>query len=429
MMKKLLLSLALYPLLSATALDNWPDFRGPHQDGHAADGETLGVPLEWDEATGKNIAWKTAIHDAGHSSPVIWGDAIWLTTATMDGKKMYAVRVDKPSGKITHDILLFENSDPEPLGNPFNNYAAPSPTIEQGRVYIHFGSYGTACLDSDSGKILWQRRDIPCRHYRGPGSSPIIYKDLLILTMDGTAEQYLTALNKTTGATVWRTDRNTKWDDLDIDGKPKADGDIRKAYTTPIIASVAGKDVMMSIASRNIFGYEPQTGKELWSYWHTGFSNAARPVYGNGIAYVNSGYSKAKMFAAKIDGDSHGEIPATAKVWERLKNVPNKSSPLLLGGELYMVTDEGIAMCLDAKTGEECWVERLRDHFSGSPVLADGRIYMNGELNTTFVIEPGRTFKQLAANRLNDGGSGSLAISGKAIFLRSKTSLYRLETK
>ena len=429
MLKKSLFCLCLTPVLTLSALDNWPEFRGPNQDGHAADGTTLGVPTEWDDATGKNIAWKTAIHDAGHSSPVIWGNAIWLTTATMDGKKMYAVRVDKKSGKITHDILLFENAEPEPLGNPFNNYAAPSPTIEEGRVYIHFGSYGTACLDSESGKILWQRRDIPCRHLRGPGSSPMIYKDLLVLTMDGTESQYMTALNKLTGATVWKTDRTTKWDDIGVDGKPKAEGDYRKSYTTPIIAKVDGKDVMMSIASRNIFGYEPLSGKELWSYWHTGFSNAASPIYGDGIAYVNSGYAKARMYAVKIDGSTSGVIPDAAKVWERLKNVPNKSSPLLVAKELYMVTDEGIAMCLDAKTGEECWVERLRDHFSGSPLFVDGHIYMNGELNTTFVIEPGRTFKQLAANKLNDGGSSSLAVSGKAIFLRSKTTLYRLEAK
>src|SRR5689334_22957571 len=194
----LLTTLAL--VVAALGGDNWPRFRGPDGDGHS---DAKKLPLTWSET--QNVVWKTSIHDRGWSSPVVWGDQVWLTTATEKGREMYAVCLDRATGKVVHDIKVFEVPNPDPLGNPMNTYASPTPVIEEGRVYVHFGSYGTACLDTKTGKRLWERRDLTCNHWRGPASSPILYRDLLILTFDGYDVQYLAALDKATGKTVWKT--------------------------------------------------------------------------------------------------------------------------------------------------------------------------------------------------------------------------------
>jgi len=187
---------------AARAAENWPQFRGPHGNGRA---DKAKLPLTWSEK--KNIVWKTPIHDKGWSSPVVWGDQVWLTTAKEDGKQLFAVAVDRASGKVLHDIKVFDVEAPSELWRKFNSFASPTPAIEEGRVYVHFGTYGTACLDTKSGKTLWQRRDLHCDHFRGAASSPILYGDRLFLTFDGYDAQYLVALHKKSGETVWRKDR------------------------------------------------------------------------------------------------------------------------------------------------------------------------------------------------------------------------------
>ena len=209
--------------------EDWPEFRGPFGNGHATadDAKPAGLPLRWSET--ENVQWKTLIPDCGWSTPVVMGGQVWLTTATEDGHDFFVLCVDAESGQVRFEQKLFHADKPDPLGNNVNCYASPSPVIEPGRVYVSFGSYGTACLDTATQKTIWQRSDLPCRHYRGPGSSPILFEDLLILTMDGVDVQYLVALDKNTGRTVWKTDRTTAWNDLNADGKPKSEGDLRKA--------------------------------------------------------------------------------------------------------------------------------------------------------------------------------------------------------
>ena len=213
-------SLLLAARVSLTA--DWPEFRGPFSNGHSAasdDQKPAGLPLRWSET--ENVKWKTPIPDRGWSTPVVLGGQIWLTTATEEGHDFFALGLNAVSGKVLFNRHLFHADNPgEPLSNSVNCYASPSATIEPERVYVHFGSYGTACLDTVTGKTLWQRTDLPCRHYRGPASSLILFQDSLIVTMDGVDLQYLTALDKMTGRTVWRTDRTTAWDDLNANGKP-----------------------------------------------------------------------------------------------------------------------------------------------------------------------------------------------------------------
>ncbi|MBP8910255.1 MAG: PQQ-binding-like beta-propeller repeat protein, partial [Phycisphaerae bacterium] len=305
-------------LLSGKALfaqDAWPQFRGPTGDGLATavvGSRIRGLPVRWSET--ENVVWKTAIPHMGWSTPVVMDGQVWLTTATSDGHEFFAICVDAPTGAIRFHEKLFHADHPEPLGNPMNSYASPSPTMEPGRVYVHFGSYGTACLDTKTFEVLWKRDDLPCRHYRGPGSSVILFEDLLILTMDGVDVQYVVALDKATGRTVWKTDRTAAWDDLDEDGKPRSEGDLRKAYSTPLVVDVQGTQRMLTVGAKAVYGYDPRTGEELWKVNTPGFSGAASPVYGQGLAFMITGFGKTELLAIRPDG--RGDVTDTHVVWK-----------------------------------------------------------------------------------------------------------------
>ena len=234
--------------------------------------------MTWGE--GKNVAWKTAVHGRAWSSPVILGNQVWMTTATPDGRELFAVALDRDSGKIVFDLKLFDVATPQ-YAHPFNTYASPTPVIEPGRVYVTFGSPGTAAIDTKTGKVIWERRDFECNHFRGAGSSPILFGDLLLMHFDGSDHQFVVALDKRTGKTVWRTPRSIDFQDLGPDGKPKADGDFRKAFATPQIVMVEGRPVMVSVGSKAVYGYDPLTGKELWRVIERG-SHSAQLAAGGG---------------------------------------------------------------------------------------------------------------------------------------------------
>lgn len=406
----------------------WPDFRGPNWNGVVpplANGEPRGLPVEWSED--KNIVWKTAIPHKGWSTPAIWGNQIWMTTATPDGHEMFAICVDRESGEILLNKKLFHNESPEPLGNDVNSYASCSPAIEEGRAYLHFGSYGTACLDTQTFETLWERRDLPCRHYRGPGSSPVIFEDFLILTMDGVDVQYLAALDKKTGETVWKTDRTTDFRDLGPDGLPIMEGDYRKAYVTPIIVEHNGELQMIIPGAREAYAYNPRTGEELWKVRNDGFSTAARPVYGDGLVYTSTGSGQTEILAIRVDG--RGDITDTHVEWKMERAAPKMASPLLVDGLLYTVSNAGIATCMDAKTGETIWQNRIQGSYYASPIYADGHVYFFNDSKIATVVEHGREFKRIAENELDEGFMASPAVAGKALFLRTRTHLYRVEDK
>ena len=406
-----------------TLKDQWPEFRGPNGNGIVV-GER-GLPTTWSEE--KNIAWKTKIDGKAWSSPVVWDDQIWITNSSADGKLMEGICINKKDGKIKYRLSLFSNEIVEPLGNNVNSYGSPSPVIEKDAVYIHFGSYGTTAIDTNSGKEIWKRTDLECRHFRGPGSSPIIFQDMLILTMDGVDFQYVIALDKKTGKTKWKTERSTKWDDVEPDGKIRGDGDLRKAYTTPTFMKVSGKTIMISPGAKSCFAYNPINGKELWNITYSGYSNASRTVIYKDNAIINSGYGKPHLISVKIDPSAAGDISGTHINWDIFKRVPKRSSPIIVGDQLYMTTDEGILTCLDAKTGESNWSDRMPGHYSASPIFADGKLYFFSEMGHCYVIAPGGDYNLISKNKLDSGFMASPAISGKAIYARSKTHLYRIE--
>jgi outer membrane protein assembly factor BamB len=410
----------LFILFSASLSAQWPQFRGPDGNGIAA---TADVPITWAEGT--NVRWKTPIHGRAWSSPVILDSQIWMTTATPDGRELSAVAVDQETGKILYDLKLFRVEKPQ-YAHPFNSYASPTPVMEPGRVYVTFGSPGTAAIDTKTGNVLWERRDLECNHFRGAGSSPIIFGDLLIMHFDGSDVQYVIALNKKTGKTVWRTIRSVDFKDLGADGKPEAEGDYRKGFATPHVITVNGEPLLVSIGSKATYGYDPRSGKELWRIEErTNHSGSTRPVAAHGLVFYPSGFATGELLAVKPDG--RGDVTSTHVVWRTNQGVPKKPSILLKDDLIFMINDVGIVTCLEAKTGTVVWKSRLRGTYSASPVLASGRVYVFDEDGKTTVIEAGREFKVLAENQLDDGFMASPAIAGRALFLRTRTHLYRIE--
>src|SRR5262249_17110259 len=417
---------------AVAARADWPEFRGPWGNGYAAapgDSKPMGLPLHWSETN--NIKWKTAIPYRGWSTPVVMNGQIWLTTATEDGHDFFAICVDADTGRVRFNEKLFHSDSPEPLGNgaSMNCYATPSSVIEPGRVYVHFGSFGTACLDTTTGQPGWKRDDLRCRHYRGPSSSLISFENLVILTMDGADLQYHVALDKKTGATVWKTNRSVAWNDENVPGQMARDGDLRKAHSTPLIVTAAGKTQMLSAGAKAAYGYDPRTGRELWRVQSPDFSVAPRPVFdrGSGLAFITTGLTKKELWAVKTDGQ--GDVTDTAVVWKLKTHVGKYASPLLVDGLIYTVAEESFVTCVEASTGKVVWSERIGGKYAASPICADGRLYFFSQQGTTTVLKPGRTFEPLATNRLADGFMASPAVSGKAFFLRTKSHLYKVESQ
>jgi outer membrane protein assembly factor BamB len=396
---------------AAAQAEPWPQFRGPRGDGHST---ATGLPVTWSET--ENVRWKTPIHGKAWSSPVVWEGNIWLTTATEDGQRMYVVCVDAATGEIIHDVQLWEINKPQ-YCHPMNSYATPTPVVEAGRLYAHFGAHGTACVDTETGRVLWSRQDLPCDHHRGPASSPIVDGNRLILTFDGYDVQYLCALDKQTGETVWKTDRRI---DYGTDN-----GDAKKAYSTPHVIVAGGRRQLISPSAGATIAYDPLSGEELWRVRSGGMNAAARPIFAHGLIYATTAAGGWQLFAVRPDG--RGDVTGSHVAWRSGRGIPTRSSPVLVGDALFMVNDAGIMSCIDAITGDLVWQTRFGGKFSASPLYADGRIYFFSEEGVTPVIAAQREFKLLATNQLDDGFMASPAVDGQALILRTKSHLYRIE--
>lgn len=391
----------------------WGDFRGPTQDGHAPAGAD--VPLTWSET--ENVAWKTDIVGTGWSSPVVGSGMVWMTSATEKGKKQWVVGVDLATGDKVVERVLFENEKPQPK-NALNSFASPSPVTDGKHVWVHYGDYGTACLDVRTGETIWERRDINCDHKEGPGSSPILFEDLLIFHMDGIDVQYVIALEKATGKTRWKVDRDVKLAHLAAD--------LRKAYSTPILVDVDGKTQLVSSCANATFGYDPRSGEQLWRVKRKGFSMSSRTVAGLGMLFVNTGFMRPTIIA--IRKGASGEATDTHVEWTFSRSVPTMPSPVLVGDRLYIVNDGGVATCVDARTGKALWRERLGGEHSASILYAGGHLYYFDRHGDTVVMKPGDKVQRVAENRLESGCMASPAVVGNALILRTKTHLYRIES-
>ncbi len=425
----LLIVVTLALRLGATETD-WPEFRGPSGNGVST---STNLPLRWGEQ--QNVKWKTPIHGKAWSSPVIWGQQVWLTTATTNGQELFAICVDPATGRVLRDQKLFDVAKPQ-FCIPFNSYASPTPVIEAGRLYVTFGSAGTACLDTQTGRVLWTRRDIECNHFRGAGSSPILYSNLLFLNFDGSDHQFVIALDKQTGRTVWQTNRSIDFQDLGPDGQPEQGGDYRKAFATCQVATFEGRTTLLSPGSKALYAYDPNSGTELWRVEErTSYSSATRPVTGHGLVFAPTGFASGQVLAIRpgkpgemLDAKAPGPPDMQLQVvWKTKRKAPKKPSLLLLGELLYAVEDNGVFTCWEAMTGKVVWSERIGGHYSASPLAAGDRIYLFSEEGKTTALAAGREYKKLAENQLGDGFMASPAVAGNALFLRSRSNLYRVE--
>jgi outer membrane protein assembly factor BamB len=393
--------------------DNWPEFRGAGGTGHA---HAKGLPVRWSET--ENITWKVPVRGKAWSSPVVWGNQVWVTTAPADGKELFALAFDRHTGKTLFDVKVFDNPNPA-FCIETNSYASSTPCIEEGRVYVHFGSAGTACLDTSTGKVLWQRRDLPCDHWRGPASSPILWRDRLFVHFDGHDLQYVVALDKKTGETLWKKDRSFHYG--------KLDGDLKKAYATPSVIDVNGKLELVSPAAFGTIAYDPMTGEEIWKVVHGGMNVAARPLFVNGRFLLCTSDGGLGLLA--VSGNAARDVPKTGILWSTKKAVPNRSSPILVGDRLCMVNSDAIVSELDTRTGATVCQERLAGKFWSSPIYADGRLYFCNDEGVTYVVDVTNGLKVLSSNRLADGFMASPAVAGKALILRTRTHLYCIEQK
>ena len=400
---------------------HWNQFRGPNGDGVST---SSNLPTEFSGT--RNVRWRAAIHGLGWSSPVVWKNQVWITTAREDGSELFALCVNLETGEIMHDIKVFDVANPQNEWSDLNTHATPTPIVEEGRIYVHFGTYGTACLDTVTGKKLWERRDLNCDHRVRPASSPIMDNDLLFLTYDGVDQQFIAAVEKETGQTRWLRKRTYKSGQEPPKSKPN---DNRKSYATPTIIEHNGRRQLISPAAEATYSYDPSTGKELWFIRHGkgfGYNVTCRPIYRHGLVFTNSGISK-NLFA--IDPSGSGDVTDTHIRWTTRRGVQNIPAPLVVGDNLYMIGDSGgMVSCLDAKTGKQLYQERLggiQNHWV-SPIFADGKIYFFSRDGVFSVIEASSEFKVLFKNESDTVFVSMPAIARDSMLIRSNTHLYRI---
>lgn len=421
-------------LCSSVSYADWPQFRGPSGQGAVAKAD---VPLTWSES--KNVSWSTGIPGKGWSSPVVLGEHVWLTTAVvkeptpeqikrqlelsgLDETKfkrrqvagnvsLRAICLNRADGTVRRDVEILNVDSPAAI-HIGNSYASPTPVIEPGRLYCHFDAI-TACLDTASGKILWER-NIPVFYSVGAGSSPVVYDDLLVLVCDGVDQQFITALDKNTGRTVWKTTRPAFRTD---------DGQHRKAYSTPLLVRHGGRDQLVIPGAQWFISYDPKTGEELWRVDHgAGFSNVPRPVYADGVVYVCSGFGSKELWAIRVDGS--GDVTDSHVVWRQKSQIPTNPSPVLAGDRVFVVSDSGIVSCFDIATGKNVWKKRIGGNHSASPVRIGNRLYFFSQDGKVTVLKASDDFVELAVNEIEGRLMASPAIVPDAMLLRSDTRLY-----
>jgi outer membrane protein assembly factor BamB len=389
----------------------WTQFRGSDQ-GQVP--EEQAVPLLWSETS--NVEWKSELPGVGASSPVISEQAVWVSVALEGGRSLRAIGLDKATGKRLHDVELLRVASPPPT-HKVNSLASPTPVLDKDRLWVSFGTHGLGCLRISDGKVLWTNVSLKFDDEKmGPGGSPILVGNLLVMQCDGTDERFIAGINKDTGEVVWKTPRSN----VIAQAIP-----YRKAFSTPVLHALNDVPQLISSTSYRLFGYQPETGKELWGLETPGFCPVAVPLVRSNWIYVCTGFNKAELWAFR--SEQAGKPPQ--QVWKTARSAPLVPSPVLAGDYLYMINDGGIASCLEAASGRVLWNERVGGTYWASLVHARGRIYCFAEDGTTTVLNTGPEFKALARNRLDGEIMATPAVADHALFLRTKTHLYRLQIK
>ncbi|MCS6852426.1 MAG: PQQ-like beta-propeller repeat protein [Gemmataceae bacterium] len=397
--------------------DDWPQFRGPTGQGLASEGA---LPAEWGPK--KNVAWRQELPGAGWSSPIVYSGVVYLTTAVpVEGangreQSLRALAVSAATGEKLWETEVFRHADGPGARriHPKNSHASPTPLTDGERLYVHFGHQGTAALDL-KGRVLWRNNQINYEPVHGNGGTPILAAGALIFSADGADTQRVVALACDTGRLRWATERRTP-------------GFKKFSFSTPLLLRVNGRDQVVSPGPGLVAAYDPRTGGEIWRVrYGDGYSVVPRPVFGHGLVFVSSGFDAPVLYAIRPDG--RGDVTATHVAWTLKRGAPLTPSPLLVGDELYLVSDQGIASCLDARSGKVHWQERLGGSYSASPLYGDGKVYFQSEEGVGTVIKAGTRFERLARNDLGERTLASYAVSGHALFIRTEKALYRIESK
>lgn len=392
----------------AARAEDWPEFRGADGQGHSTERH---LPVEWSGT--KNIAWKQAIPGRSWSSPVLQNGRLYLTTAVESGGdaglSLRALCLNAATGEVRWNTEIFAR----PAGriHSKNSHASPTPRIEGDRLYVHFGHQGTACLDL-AGNILWRNAELKYSPVHGNGGSPILVDGLLIFSCDAASDPFVVALDKRTGKVRWKVNR-------------VSDAAKKFSFSTPLLITVNGQKQVISPGSNVVCAYDPDTGREFWRVRYDGYSVIPRPVYGHGLVYLSTGFDRPVVLAIRADGA--GDVTDTHVAWKAAKSAPNTPSLMLVGDELYMISDGGIASCLEAKTGRVHWQERVTGNYSASPLYAEGRIYLQNEEGLGVVIKAAKEFQILAQNPLNERTLASYAAGDGALFVRTEQNLYRIQ--
>jgi outer membrane protein assembly factor BamB len=399
--------------------NNWTHFRGSNLNGIAV---AKNIPLVWNDSV---IIWKTKIHDEGYSSPVVYDNQVWVTSATPDGKELFAVCTDFQTGKIIYDIKVFTPEDIEGK-HSLNTYASPTACVEKGFVYVHYGSMGTACINTSDGSIVWKRTDFKCKHAQGPASSPILYKNLLILHFEGTDNRFIVALDKSNGKVVWKTNRpDEPYQPLEPIG--------RKAYITPLIMNVEGHDMLISNGSAVCVAYDPNTGKEIWRVVDGAESTIAMPVSENGVVFWYTGFTmgdndKKYTELLAVNPNGKGDITGTNILWKKREELSQNQSltPVIKDGLIYTINTRDILMCIEAATGKELWSTRVTSNYSSSPIYINGNIFFFSVKGEVLVIKAGQKYQPVAKSQMDSGIWATPAVLRNSVILRTQKYLYRI---
>jgi outer membrane protein assembly factor BamB len=425
MLVRFLLLLALLAASSVRA-ENWPGFRGPTRQGHSSE---KNLPTFWDPKT--NILWKTEIPGEGWSSPIVWDDRVFVTSATENGAQCHIFALDRRAGKIVWDTMVFSQTPRRKESR--NSWATPTPTTDGKVVYAVFGGGGIAAVDWD-GKVIWKNLDVEFYSRHGLGASPLLHEGLLIEPYDGSSSRFessdkvtdaerigwqipwdksfIAALDTKTGKRVWTGKR----------------GMSRIAHVSPIVLDIDGGKQLVSGAGDCIQGFNLKTGELIWSIYAQGEGVVPSPVSGYGMLFAASGFEKTTLRGIKLK-DLHGDATATHVAWEQKKGVPTQPSPIFVNPRLYAITDGGILSCYNPRNGEQFWQERVGGIHSASPVYAEGRIYFLAESGQTTIVDTGPDFQIVGRCELDAHCQASPAISHQNIFIRSEKSLYCIGQK
>lgn len=392
--------------------ENWPQFRGPGGGGHTA---AKNLPTEWSDT--KNVTWKRDIPGEGWSSPVVWEDRIFLTAAvpSEDVEKEYSLRtlcLAGETGEILWNREVFRQTPEETqrIHNK-NSHASPTPVTDGKHLWVHFGAQGTACLTLE-GATVWKNSEIDYPMNHGNGGSPVLVEGLLFFSCDGSRDPFVVALDQETGKIRWKKPR------------PPVTSSKTFSFSTPLVIELDGEKQIVSPATDQVVAYRPKDGEVLWTVGYDGYSVIPRPVFGRGLLFLSTSYTNAVAMAISPKGQ--GDLTETNVVWTNRRGAPHTPSMLVVGSEVYMVSDSGIATCLDAKTGRVHWKERLGGNFSASPLYGDGKIYFQSEEGTGIVIEAGPDYQELARNPMNARTLASYGVIDSDFLIRTASVLYRV---